>query len=424
MSAARTALFLIRTLQMALAGLIGWLLIAPVALLIPRRSDLVVVIGASGGRFMDNAKYFFLQATPLLRPDVGMVFMSDYDEVVASLAKHGLAAVRYPSLRAVAMLLRCSVVVVDSGDWLLRMRRFLLIGAKTLQLWHGVGFKRVGLDKMRNEPRAWLSSPLMMRLRILNGALNGKLVRYSAFISPSRFYRDHVFREAMPAHHHMVAGYPRNTFGQFEDAGLRNTAWLNVDGVVRDSLGTWNAQGRRIVLVAPTFRDSRVTALGIDDGVARTLDAWCEREGVEMVFKFHPFERGATAINGRHLHLCAPDSDVYPLMPHAHALVTDYSSIYMDYLLLDRPVLFLVPDRDEYVKRDRQFQFDFDEMTPGPKVQTWPQLLAAVGEQWRADSFAIERARLRKLAFDDLAPHHAVPQLIAFMRKQGWIAKT
>jgi CDP-glycerol glycerophosphotransferase (TagB/SpsB family) len=314
------------------------------------------------------------------------------------------------------------VAVVDSGFWLTRMRRFLLLGAKTVQLWHGVGFKRVGVDKMLHEPRAWLSSPLMMRLRMINGALNGKLVRYDLMVSPSAFYEREVFRPAFPANHYLVAGYPRNTFGRFEDPALREAAWLNVDAAVRESLASWIAQDRRIVLVAPTFRDSRATSLGIDTAVAAMLDAWCERNRAELVFKFHPFERGTGGVSGRHLHVCGAATDIYPLLPHTHALVTDYSSIYMDYLLLDRPVVFFVPDLEDYVRSDRQFQFDFDGMTPGPKARTWPQLLSALEAQWRDDGFAAERARLRKLAFDDLDPHAAVPALVAFMRGRGWIA--
>jgi CDP-glycerol glycerophosphotransferase (TagB/SpsB family) len=94
----------------------------------------------------------------------------------------------------------------------------------------------------------------------------------------------------------------------------------------------------------------------------------------------------------------------------------------MDYLLVDRPVVFLVPDLDEYVRQDRQFQFDFHEMTPGPKVETWPQVLAVLEAQWQDDEFSAERARLRQLAFDGLDQLEAVPKLIAFMREQGWIS--
>jgi CDP-glycerol glycerophosphotransferase (TagB/SpsB family) len=417
---------MLKQAMILLSGLIGWLLLAPIALLIPRRRDWLVVIGMGSGKFIDNAKYFLVQGGPLLCPAVRVAFLTEHRDVAMLLSRHDREVLCYPSWRAAWFLLRCSVVVVDSGDWLFRMRRFLLLGAKTVQLWHGANLKRIGLDKMRHEAsgRTWLSSPLFMRLRILNGLLNGKQVRYSVVVSPSAFYEREVFRKAIPARHHLVAGYPRNTFGEFEDAGSRHLAWLNVNDAVRDALPSWAQQGRRIVIVTPTFRDSRATALGIDAAVAEMLDSWCEKQRVEMVFKFHPFERGAASIGGRHLHLCDPASDIYPLLPLSHALVTDYSSIYMDYLLQDKPIVFFVPDLEDYVRQDRQFQFDFHEMTPGPKARTWRELLVALEEQWREDGYAIERARLRKLAFDGMEQREAVPKLIAFMREQRWIVGT
>jgi CDP-glycerol glycerophosphotransferase (TagB/SpsB family) len=423
MSAGRLVRFGTKAVQLVIAGVSGWLLIAPVAALMPRRRDLLVVIGMGGGKFIDNAKYFFVQGAPLLHPAVRTVFLTEHHDVATLLSEEGREVLTYPSWRAVWLLLRCSVAVVDSGDWLFRLRRFLLIGAKTVQLWHGVGFKRVGFDKMRHEAsrHAWLSSPPMMRLRMLNGALNGKLVRYSAFVSPSVFYEREVFSKAIPARHFLVTGYPRNTFGLEPD--IRKLVWSNVDRSVAAAIPEWTARYRRIVLVMPTFRDSRPTALGLDIESMKMLDDWCDRQGVEFVFKFHPFERGTATMRGRHLHLCEPDSDAYPLLPLAHALITDYSSIYMDYLLLDRPVLFLVPDLDEYVQQDRQLQFAFEEMTPGPKLHSWAEALAALEDQWLQDDFAAERARLKRLAFDGLDQRQAVPKIIAFMRAQGWIAR-
>jgi CDP-glycerol glycerophosphotransferase (TagB/SpsB family) len=422
MSAGKLARDLAEAIRLVLAGALGWLLIAPFAILIPRHRAWIVVIGMSGGKFIDNAKYFFVQGAPLLRPGVRVVFLTERAGVVSMLHGHGYEALHYPSRRAVWFLLRCSVAIVDSGDWLFRMRRFLLVRAKIVQLWHGVGFKRVGADKMLNEPRTWLSSTLMMKLRMINGLVNGKLVRYDLVVSPSPFYDREVFRPAFSANHYVVTGYSRNVFGRFDDSITRDAAWLNVDEAVRGSLASWTAQDRRVVLVAPTFRDSRATLLGIDAPVAAMLDAWCEKNSAELVFKFHPFERGVAGVKGRHLHLCGAATDVYPLLPQTHALVTDYSSIYMDYLLLDKPVVFFVPDLEDYVRNDRQFQFDFDEMTPGPKARTWQEVLSALEEQWRDDEYKAERTRLRKLAFDDLDPNDAVPTLIAFMRGRGWIA--
>ena len=39
---------------------------------------------------------------------------------------------------------------------------------------------------------------------------------------------------------------------------------------------------------------------------------------------------------------------LYGVLGQARGLVTDYSSVWVDFLLLDRPLAFLVPDRDTY----------------------------------------------------------------------------
>ena len=48
---------------------------------------------------------------------------------------------------------------------------------------------------------------------------------------------------------------------------------------------------------------------------------------------------------------------MYVLLRNADALITDYSSAYFDYMLLNRPIAFTVEDIEEYRKK-RGFVFD------------------------------------------------------------------
>ena len=50
-------------------------------------------------------------------------------------------------------------------------------------------------------------------------------------------------------------------------------------------------------------------------------------------------------------------------------LVTDYSSIYIDYLLTEKPIVFLPYDKEQYLE-GRGMNFGYDEVTPGPKPET------------------------------------------------------
>lgn len=405
-----------------LAALLGWVLLAPLAALVPRRKDWVAVIGRDEGKFVDNAKYFLLQATPALRPNVRCVFVTERRDVADMLLDSDYEVMLYPRWRSVCFLLRAGTLIADSTEWHMRLRRFLTVRCRHVQLWHGVGYKRIELGQWRNEAvgRGWRSWPVLRAVRSAKRVFVGRVVRYDLVNTTSAFYRDEVFKPAFRSSHFTALGYPRNTFGELNEAA-KAMAWRNVDSGITRNLRAWLADGRRMVLVAPTFRDTRASPMGLTAATLTLLDSWCEQQRVELVFKFHPAERQASAVEGRHLHLCSPESDLYPLMPISSALITDYSSIYMDYLLLDKPILFLVPDLDEYVSKDRQLQFDFREMTPGPKAATWDELVKHATQQWERDDYAQARDALKLKAFGGRPQELAAPLLIEFMRQQGWL---
>lgn len=410
-------------LPLALLGsLIGWLFIAPIALLIPKRKDWVAVIGRQNGQFLDNAKYFFLQADAN-EPSMRFVFITERIDVVNNIQKHGLEAIRYPSLQGAWFMLRCSNVVVDEASWYARFRFFLLFGAKKIQLWHGVGCKWVEAKLWKHHigKYRWLSHPIILNTRLIAYWIVGRRIKYSVVLCTSDFYRKEVFEPAFMAKIFLVAGYPRNDFAQSLTGKHSELACSNIDKNIRISLSDWIKQGKRLVLITPTFRDSGSVPMQLNREILDEIDAFAEKNNIEFIFKFHPLEKNTDYISGKHFHICNRDSDVYPLFPYLSALVTDYSSISMDFLLVDKPLLFLIPKNDDYVEKDRELQFDPHSMMPGPFVPDWSSLQTALLNEWSHDNYASERASLLSKAFDDLPQSEATSQLISIMREKGWV---
>lgn len=77
-------------------------------------------------------------------------------------------------------------------------------------------------------------------------------------------------------------------------------------------------------------------------------------------------------------------------------LITDYSSIYIDYLLLDRPIGFIPYDYDEY-NNDRGFLFEYSGVTPGMRISTYKDLINFFS---REDSYAVQRELVRNIFLD------------------------
>lgn len=405
-----------------LSSILGWVLIVPVAFLVPRRRDYIAVIGKHGGKFIDNGKYFFLQGAPLVAPGMTMAFITDRRDVYRMLAdvKPPHVVMFYPSLRSIWFLLRASTAVFETGGWNLKNRGHLLIRARLVQLWHGVGFKKL------TKHGAWQKddTPDGRWGNILTSAvhhLRGVRFHYDVFTSTSTFYDEHVFRECMWAREFLITGYPRNTYGDFPGADP-SLVLKNVDSNVADRLGQWQASGTRIVIVAPTLRTDSSTPLVLDRAVFERLEAFGQEHNVVFLFKFHPNTGGASEVVSPHVFFILADSDIYPIMRCASALVTDYSSIYMDYLVADKPVHFFIPDFHKKGAGVGDLQLDFETMTPGPKVTDWEQLCISLLEQWRNDTYTEQRARLRKLAFDDLSQADSVPKILDYLTNARLIA--
>ena len=82
-------------------------------------------------------------------------------------------------------------------------------------------------------------------------------------------------------------------------------------------------------------------------------------------------------------------------------LITDYSSIYFDYLFTDKPVVFFAYDLEKYQKHSREMYFDYEEYTPGVKVKNQQELERVLLELLSGDDSCREaRRQLRKKVFD------------------------
>lgn len=413
-----TCWVLTRLLQLV----IGWLLLTPIVLVIPRRRDWVAVIGKHGGKFIDNGKYFFIQGAPLLAPANRCVFITDRRDTADMLADTDYEVGYYPSWRTIWFLARAGCVVFESAGWSNKLRGFLLIKAKKIQLWHGVGFK--GLTQWGGVAGRRKKNDIKLKAKegFLGVArkLLGNRKNYDLFNTTSVFYKENVFEPVFISKNFLVTGYPRNAFKNFHKP-LSDIVWKNVNPDIATRLSDWQARGIMLVVVAPTWRADGSLPLDLDSDVVDKLNKFCARKNVAFLFKFHPISQGGGKVSREHIHVIDSDSDLYPIMPFCSALVTDYSSIYMDYLLLDRPVHFYTPEHLEQDDSVEGFQFDPDTMMPGPKHVTWDELLSSLLKQWEQDDYADDRARLRKLAFDDLPQEQSVPKLIQFMQEQRWI---
>jgi hypothetical protein len=401
---------LIGMLARAMIGGLAWVAWLIPRTIVPRRDDWVAVLGRNDGAFVDNCKYFFIGAQS--DPNSRVVYVTSQPAVLTALRAAGVPVLHYPGFRAAWFLLRAGAAVVDTTEWSQRGRRAILSGSRIVQMWHGVGFKRIERDRWKRES----GSVLGYRIRCFLYQLSGRLVRYDAVLTTSRFYERELFKQAFLAHEWLPANYPRNTFGR---SSVRHPelVTVGVDESAFARIESWVKNGSKVVLVAPTFRDDGTHSLPMNEAERSRIVQFCRDEDVRLAFKMHPLDSSEIALDEDVAVTCASRSDIYPMLGWISALVTDYSSIYMDFLVANQPILFHVPDLANYVAQ-REIQFDLADMTPGPKSTDWDQLLTNLHEQLESDGFGQERERLRALAFDDHDPSNAVATILRHLQRQ------
>lgn len=158
---------------------------------------------------------------------------------------------------------------------------------------------------------------------------------------------------------------------------------------VRKRMG-WTEQPRWLWL--PTYRSavrgglrtdvSSPNGLPFDDDALRRLDRGLAERGISVILKPHPLSDQSLPADLEHLQILGQKQldrsgvSLYELLGATDGLVTDVSSVWLDYLLTQRPIVFAFPDVDAY-RSSRGINLEpYEEWVPGPMAMDVESLLA------------------------------------------------
>jgi CDP-glycerol glycerophosphotransferase (TagB/SpsB family) len=368
------------------------LLLGALSLVVKRDPALWVIGSWRGVRFADNGKWFLLQAVSLhgIRP----VLLTRNREVFAHLRALDLPVAMANSLRGWWIALRAGVYAFDSSptdaSW------WAIHGAYWVQMWHGIPLKRIERDI--DVP----GHPMVRFCRWASGEA-GWLCKLAFMLRAPWFVRGYdmvcstspalaaIFSSAfgVPESAVRVLGYPRN------DAILNAALDLHDDPAI-EQVAALHAQGKKIVLYVPTFREDggEHRNQSWDEARQQAIDQSMRALDAIFLVKLHPAVQQGWSQNPelKNLRVLPSALDLYSLLRHVDVLVTDYSSIYFDFLLLDRPIVFYCYDLDKYIG-SRGLYFDYEQATPGPRPRTFEGLVQAMEQALRGEDVCQQQRR-------------------------------
>lgn len=207
-------------------------------------------------------------------------------------------------------------------------------GQVYINTWHGTPLKTLGK-----------SAKDFNRDAISNAQRNFLMCDY--LVMPNRYAIDKIVDsydlEGLASCNIVDAGYPRNDL-------VLNTNHDRIRSLL-EKKSRVSLKNKKIVLYAPTFRSKQGKSLDTSQEVCDYIEYMVEQlpDDYVMFFKVHNtlgrFFKGKTNIENR---LIFDEIETNELLSVTDVLITDYSSIFFDFLCTGRPILFFVYDRKEY----------------------------------------------------------------------------
>lgn len=332
------------------------------------RDRKLVVFGAPLDRFADNSAYLFLRlsGTPGLR----CVWITGSRDVAERLRAAGYEAELRVSRAGLKVSARAGWYVVTA--YVSDINRWTHDGARLVNLWHGIPLKTIERDIV-DSPMAFMYGSRRPRSPLALAFADETRVP-DALLSTSSFITERCFSSAfgVAPEHCLDFGYPRadHFFTPADEAFSdvlvqRSETWKHV----RDA--------SFVVGYFPTWRDDDSPFIKRSGLSIERLAITIAEQGGVLLFKPH-FNTALDLPEG-HAVVLHPDDDLNVYLPLCSALITDYSSVAFDFMLLDRPILYFVPDLQEYCS-GRGLYFKPEEMMAGSLLFTADELYDAVSK--------------------------------------------
>jgi CDP-glycerol glycerophosphotransferase len=237
-----------------------------------------------------------------------------------------------------------------------------------LQTWHGTPLKKLAAD-MEEVHMPGTTTDKYKQLFLMETR------NWDYLISPNRYSTD-IFQSAFQYNKEKIleTGYPRNDY-------LINNNTIEAVNSIKKSLGL--PKNKKIILYAPTWRDDEYLKVGqYKFTLHLDLEQLQRSLGDEYVILLRMHYLIANKMDVSMYKGFAQDfskhDDIRDLYLISDVLITDYSSVFFDYLCLKRPIIFYTYDIDSYRDKLRGFYFEFEKDAPGPLVKTTSQVIEAI----------------------------------------------
>jgi len=352
-----------------------------VSLFIPKDDDKILF--TSTPDYSDNPKYLYEKMAEI-RPTKKLIWAVDKKINIdcVDYAIRGTLAYYYHILTA--------KYIISTHGWQFKSKNQVVI-----ELWHGIPLKNIGYDGLKLHG-------IFSTLQNIQNYVYAKNI--DVFVTGSKFTKicfSSTFQ--IKPGNVVVLGHPRcDALYQSKIKSMN----------ILETLVGKIPEGTKIILYMPTYRtymDEKKSSKQILKTIIENKDFkdFLNRNNLLFICKPHPYdEKFYSNYQDDNIKVILNSKftdnhyTIYDFLNVVNILITDYSSIYFDYLLTSNPIIYYIPDFANYCKEPGFFLTPFEEWTPGDKAKNVKELIEAIQENTiHPNKYENERTNLKRIMF-------------------------
>lgn len=258
------------------------------------------------------------------------------------------------------------------------------ISNKTLSvnLWHGIGLKKMDFDIKTGPLKSLFDGSVISRIK------RPDIYRKPNFvITSSKYVSKKIFSSAFRINENncLNFGYPRN------DMLFRNLNDTDILYYKKNNISNRVTNKSKVYMYMPTWRDSGNNFI-LDSGIDfEKLNNKLLETNDFFILKLHPNTKLNINLEEYSNIFTFPENmELYKFLNYIDVLITDYSSVFFDFLLTGKKVIYFPFDLKKY-SVDRGFNFNYYEIISGKAVFNFNELLLEM------NNFMIEDRKYRQV---------------------------
>lgn len=299
--------------------------------MMPLNNNMVLINSNNGRSFGDNPRAIFEELVHQKRR-LEYVIVSDND-LSNSLKEENIHTVRYMSLKYLFYLATSKYWIININAYSGSVPRKKQVFVQT---WHGTPLKRIGndiIDSRKQEKLEWAKDASNWSYFISNAQISNANYESAFNLSGKKI---------------LAYGLPRND-------RLVNDTTIKDDFRKHRNI----AKDKKIILYAPTYRDDHKP-------IEFDYELFSEKlsDKYYLLINYHRLYQFDTKSKFDNIEVNSTLT-IEECMKISDILITDYSSVFFDYSMLDKPMIFFPYDLEDYRNKNRGFYYDYEDLVPG-----------------------------------------------------------